>query len=326
MSIELNRKSGVALYLQIKQYITAQIQEGRWHPGSKLPTERELANMLNVSRSTVSVAYKELEDENILISKQGKGTFVAEEILNKQKEQIKKYLEQFVTEAVKQGYNKKDITKMVDQLAKKRIKQYSNVHILFIECNKEQVDFFSSELSNESGILVKPLVLNYIYNNQEEFFKIASSYDLIVTTFFHYNEVKSLLRKLRINKEVIAISLEPKLETMIKIAKFDQSKNVGLVCISTTFAKKVEKSIQDSGIKLENFSYTNSFDPKTLNDFIISKDYLLTSPGRKKEVSEIANDATEIIEFVYRPDVGSINMLNNAVLNYQKKFGKERIG
>lgn len=320
MSIELNRKSGVPLYVQIKQYITAQIEEEVWHPGSKLPTERELANMLNVSRSTVSVAYKELEDENILISKQGKGTFVSEQTLTEQKEKLNELLEKFIVEAIEQGYNSKDISKMVSKLAKEKIKQYSNVHILFIECNKEQVDFFSTELSNESGILVKPLVLKEIYKDKDKFYNLAINYDLVVTTFFHYDEVMKLLRELEIDKDVIAISLEPKLETMIKIAKFDQSKNVGLICISENFARKVESSIRDSGIKLENFSYSITNETYALNNFIISKDYLLTSPGRKKEVEELASENAEIIEFVYRPDVGSINMLNNAVLNYQKRL------
>ncbi|MFP4456509.1 MAG: GntR family transcriptional regulator [Clostridia bacterium] len=320
MSIELNRKSGVPLYVQIKQYITAQIEEDIWHPGSKLPTERELANMLNVSRSTVSVAYKELEDENTLISKQGKGTFVAEQTLTEQKEKLNKLLEKFIVEAIEQGYNSKDISKMVGKVAKEKIKQYSNVHILFIECNKEQVDFFSTELSNESGILVKPLVLAEIYKDKDKFYNLAINYDLIVTTFFHYDEVVKLLRELKIDKDVIAISLEPKLETMIKIAKFNQSKDVGLICISENFAKKVENSIKSSGIKLDKFSFTNTREIDALNEFIISKDYLLTSPGRKKEVEQLASENTEIIEFVYRPDVGSINMLNNAVLNYQKSL------
>lgn len=320
MSIELNRKSGVPLYVQIKQYITAQIEEDIWHPGSKLPTERELANMLNVSRSTVSVAYKELEDENTLISKQGKGTFVSEQSLTEQKEKLNNLLEEFLVEAIEQGYNRKDISKMVDKIAKEKIKQYSNVHILFIECNKEQVDFFSTELSHESGILVKPLVLKEIYKDKDKFYNLAINYDLIVTTFFHYDEVIKLLRELKIDKEIIAISLEPKLETMIKIAKFNQSKNVGLICISDNFAKKVEDSIMNSGILLEKFSYTNTNDTDALNNFIVSKDYLLTSPGRKKEVEQLASENTEIIEFVYRPDVGSINMLNNAVLNYQKSL------
>jgi GntR family transcriptional regulator len=318
MSIELNRKSGVPLYVQIKQYIAAQIEESVWHAGSKLPTERELANMLNVSRSTVSVAYKELEDENILISKQGKGTFVAEKKLKEQKLKLNQLLDNFILEAIEQGYNRKDIVRMVDKLAKEKIKQYTNVHILFIECNKEQVDFFSAELSEESGILVKPLVLSQIYSDKNAFHTLVNEFDLIVTTFFHYDEVIEVLRELRVEKEVIAISLEPKLETMIKIAKFDPERKVGLVCLSENFARKVEKSILDSGIRLNDFSYTITTDKNALKDFIASKEYLLSSPGRKKEVTTNLEKDKEVIEFVYRPDVGSINMLKNAVLNYQK--------
>ena len=42
--------------------------------GKKLPTERELAKALRVSRNTISTAYKELEDEGVLYSHQGRGT------------------------------------------------------------------------------------------------------------------------------------------------------------------------------------------------------------------------------------------------------------
>ncbi len=56
-------------------------------------------------------------------------------------------------------------------------------------------------------------------------------------------------------------------------------------------------------------------------------DVILTSPGRKKEVMALCdgfNKDAKVIEFVYRPDVGSINMLKSAVLNCQNRTDKER--
>ena len=49
-----------------------------WVPGSKLPTERSLAEELKISRNTVSMAFRELEAEGIIVCQQGRGTFVAE--------------------------------------------------------------------------------------------------------------------------------------------------------------------------------------------------------------------------------------------------------
>jgi DNA-binding GntR family transcriptional regulator len=79
INIELNKQSGVPLYLQVKKQIMDMIREGTLKVGYKMPTERELSERLKVSRNTVSVAYKELEQDGVLKSYQGKGTFVAEE-------------------------------------------------------------------------------------------------------------------------------------------------------------------------------------------------------------------------------------------------------
>ena len=58
MAFELSRESGIPLYIQIKEQIRKQIEENAWQPGFKLPTERQLASLLGVSRNTVSMAYQ----------------------------------------------------------------------------------------------------------------------------------------------------------------------------------------------------------------------------------------------------------------------------
>lgn len=64
------------LYEQLMDAIREDIRKQVYKPGDKLPTETELENIYSVSRITVRRAVKELCDENILIKKQGKGTFV----------------------------------------------------------------------------------------------------------------------------------------------------------------------------------------------------------------------------------------------------------
>ena len=322
MSIEINRKSGVPLYIQIKQYICAQINNHNWHPGYKLPPERDFAKMLGVSRNTVSMAYKELEDENRLISRQGKGTFVVEETLSNQKKMLSKLMDDAIEEAIQQGYSNEDILSMVSQIINKKSEELRKVNILFIECNNEQVDFFAKELSSESGIYVEPLVISEIKDRQQ-FLKYIKKFDLIVTTYFHYDQVKSLVGTYEIG--VLAISLAPQLETMIRIAQLKKDECLGLICITDIFAEMVHQLIISAGIKVKVFNYTITKDVDELRKFITSCNFILTSPGRKKEVMALANEDTEVIEFVYRPDVGSVNTLKKAVLNFKRRSSKERV-
>lgn len=65
------------LYQQIKALITQSLQSGEWKPGELIPSEIELANRFKVSQGTVRKAIDELAAENLVVRRQGKGTFVA---------------------------------------------------------------------------------------------------------------------------------------------------------------------------------------------------------------------------------------------------------
>lgn len=65
------------LYKQIKSLLVQRLQQGEWKPGEPIPSELELAARFQVSHGTVRKAIDELAAENLLVRRQGKGTFVA---------------------------------------------------------------------------------------------------------------------------------------------------------------------------------------------------------------------------------------------------------
>src|SRR5213076_2449505 len=65
------------LYQQIKALITQSLQSGEWKPGDMIPSEMDLAARYKVSQGTVRKAIDELAAENLVVRRQGKGTFVA---------------------------------------------------------------------------------------------------------------------------------------------------------------------------------------------------------------------------------------------------------
>ncbi len=65
------------LYQQIKSLILRSLQAGEWRPGEAIPSEIELALRFKVSQGTVRKAIDELAAENLLVRRQGKGTYVA---------------------------------------------------------------------------------------------------------------------------------------------------------------------------------------------------------------------------------------------------------
>lgn len=72
----LDENSPFSLYYQLKNIIIEKIKTKEWPLNTKIPTERELCEIYNVSRITVRKALNELEQEGYLHRKQGKGTYV----------------------------------------------------------------------------------------------------------------------------------------------------------------------------------------------------------------------------------------------------------
>lgn len=79
MQIILNRSSPQPLYTQLAQDIQRRIRSGALPPGARLPTVRQLALQLGVTRLTVHTAYSELQAGGWVEATVGRGTFVAQQ-------------------------------------------------------------------------------------------------------------------------------------------------------------------------------------------------------------------------------------------------------
>lgn len=64
------------LYKRVKALLVARIADGGWQPGQLIPNEFQLADELSVSQGTVRKALHEMTADNLLVRRQGRGTFV----------------------------------------------------------------------------------------------------------------------------------------------------------------------------------------------------------------------------------------------------------
>lgn len=72
----LDRDSGVALGVQLAERLRQHVGRGRLSAGDKLPSVRQMAGMAGVNVNTVRSVYARLEQEGLLVSEHGRGTFV----------------------------------------------------------------------------------------------------------------------------------------------------------------------------------------------------------------------------------------------------------
>ncbi|MFF1415101.1 GntR family transcriptional regulator [Streptomyces sp. NPDC058289] len=76
LEYRIDRRSGIATYLQIVQQTKQALRLGLLEPGDKLPTAREVVEATAINPNTVLKAYRELEREGLVEAKRGLGTFI----------------------------------------------------------------------------------------------------------------------------------------------------------------------------------------------------------------------------------------------------------
>jgi len=74
--MSINRNSHLPLYIQLKELLSEKIRTGEWKPGDRLPSEDEIHQQYDISRTTVRQAMREIELEGLINRQAGRGTFV----------------------------------------------------------------------------------------------------------------------------------------------------------------------------------------------------------------------------------------------------------
>ena len=321
INIEINKKNGIPLYIQVKKQIMDEIKKGTLKVGRKMPTERELSAMLKVSRNTVSTAYNDLEQDGALKSYQGKGTFVVEESISWEsldiENKIMKFIDLGLEEALEIGMKPEEFLDLVNQRVNEKKQIMDKVIAIYVECNIEQAKMFSKQLSKNSNMDVMFLMVNDLRKMDKDTKDKIESAEFIITTFNHINEVTNLTNGL--NKEILGVSITPNLEPIVKIARYGANTKFSFICISEEFIFKIRGALEKAGLSDVDIIYANTTDDNELKDIIQKSDVLIVSPGRYKDVKRANTDNKEIIEFLYSLDEGSVKALRSKIIEIKFK-------
>lgn len=120
--IQLDFRSGESITLQIVRQIEELVRAGALKKGDQLPTVRELATELRINFSTVARAYKQLDDDRVISTQRGRGTYIWEEPPPEAAQALKrKSLEElaraYLAEAARLGYSAEFAIETLAQLA-----------------------------------------------------------------------------------------------------------------------------------------------------------------------------------------------------------------
>ena len=115
----LNPRSKQPLYEQLVEQLRRQIVLGGMKAGAAMPSVRQLATELGINPNTIQKAYRRMEEEGMILSIPGKGSFVSDDLadmLTKQREDQRSKAKQMLQSCREMGLTKEEIIQMVEAI------------------------------------------------------------------------------------------------------------------------------------------------------------------------------------------------------------------
>ncbi|TCL62451.1 GntR family transcriptional regulator [Hydrogenispora ethanolica] len=323
MRIAIDKAAGIPMYIQIKDQIKTMIAEGALIPGERLPTERELADELKVSRNTVSMAYQELQEEGVLSVGQGRGTFVTVDqptnaggttgpLERSRKEKVLRLIDLAIEESLDLGFSLDQFLALVMVRAREKEESLRKARVLFVDCNQEQLHNFIRQFRELVRVEIIPLLLEKFLVAGPEIAALVREADLIVTTTTHWEAVQRTVVKLGAETEIVSVAAQPQLENLIKLIRLAHTGGIGLICLSPEFPEIVRRALARLGVYDLQLDYTIATERAALQSFIDGHDILLAYVERYKEVKALAGEK-EVIPYIHELDIGSVNLVRRAI-------------
>ena len=120
MDLEIDFESGVPIYMQLVDRIKQMVVSGQLQPSQQLPTIRQLAADLRINYNTVGRAYLILDQEGVISTQQGRGTYVTSGLDEGQVQKLRmgklrSMFGQVIHEAHTLGYSRQEIERVVEE-------------------------------------------------------------------------------------------------------------------------------------------------------------------------------------------------------------------
>ena len=299
--IRINKSSGVPVYKQIVDQVEYMIEAGQLQDGDRLPSSRMLAAHLGINRNTVARAYGDLRDQGFVDARQRSGMIVAGagEARDKARtrDEAREILRESIARCLELGLSAGEISSLAyhHSLQVERL----DVKVSFVECNTERADYFARELSDQLDLPVTPLVL-------DEFVPAdLIDDDLVITTFYHLNEVRQLARN-GSHPEVAAIVIAPHLTTLVRLAQLPKSSRVGILYSTRDQAESIQQSFAQASLSGVDVIEARDGEPVTGYDVVVI-------PSEHPDFRARLPEETEVIEFGNVLDAASIKMVGEVI-------------
>lgn len=266
---------------ELRKELVSLLHMGHIKPGDRLPSIRALAREKKLDHRIVANAYRSLADEG-LVEVRGRSGVVAAEVHRLREEPKVSEKATWVASMLNEAWQKKLSQKELAMLMS-RCLDSSNLCCVCVESNRDQMVAYTSEIESVAGITAVPLYLGSEEGDEmgsdrdlEGLRHILAKADLVVTTQYHLNSVRSLLGSSRV--PLVVIRIDPELASAVR----EQVQGPGLIIVATTneFAARMRAMYAEKG-GADNIELILASDAEAVAAIDRSRPVLLTRAARQ---------------------------------------------
>lgn len=315
------------LYKQIVEQMLQKIKSGELPPGSRLPTERELARELSVARGTVKKAYAELADNNIIEVIQGSGSYVYSEketFSGERRRMAINLIEELLTKLSYWDFSLKETSTLIRMCLVRRESADRMVRVAAIDCNPESLSIFKRQLSYLPNIDLTLISVDSVIltDNAPDLF---TSFDLILTTETHYEQVMGSLSGGGLR--VLPVSVGLRNQTIVDLSTLPEKCAIGIFCVSNKFSNLISQQIAAFRSVSHPVPVCFEGDKASAERFLRKLDCVVVNPGSALLQPDLFGDVGQrfldrggrIIPFDYLIDRGSLIHIEEEVDRIMKE-------
>ena len=225
IKFNLDKNVNLTYYDQIKGQLLSAIYCGKIKEGDRLPSIRELAEVLGVNYKTIRKIYLQLANENYVHIVKGSGAFLQKRRGEKTYEQMRR---RAIYKLLGETSEKASNLRLSPQRFAQLLECYAagtnprKIHLIVID-HEEEAFIFSRELKMRLGAEVSAVSLDSTRTKEAE--KLLKDSDYFLTTSWHMEEVNRLAE--HHDKQVVEI--KPSHEIYTEILKAARDRNVAIV-------------------------------------------------------------------------------------------------
>lgn len=312
---------GLPLYAQLRDHLRMLILSGVLVPGQKMPGVRQLADYLDINRHTISRALHDLKDQGLIVTEQGRGTFVAKDIPIVAKRNVERFMEvvrRAVEESQALGFSVEELSSAVLASGVNALDSGpDDLCIAFVECNPISLDRYAGDLRRELGIRVKPLLISDLRRSIAAGRETMADCELVVTTLGHMPEVRRILGDQR---EIHPVSVGPYLQVFLEVLALPEEYLVGIVTASTLGSLGMQQAMVQAGVPAERLRLASMEQRDRIAQVVREADALVVSFSAMEVVKPLLPDPSPpLIEYHNVLDQAGVEALKERLRDMRAK-------